>query len=509
MVTTSPVNRRRLLLNVGLGVVVVALGVSGVVALAAPRQSNTSDVPTALVARGALEATVTASGNVESGRTATLQFAATGGGTITSVSVAAGDTVSEGDELVRVDDTAAKQQIASAKASLKAAEAAYETATQGRTSAERASDSAQVASAKQSLTNAEKSLTAARKALDLVTSQQAEIIDGATQAVTSAQDALDESTSLLSQLRKQLAATDPGDTATVASLTASISATEATQASQKSALASAQATLTQATRTRDTAIQQAEQTVVSQTGARDAAKKALTQAQASVKVAQQGPKSGQVDSARAQIDSAEAALAQANQALEDTVLRAPFDGTVSTVSAVVGESTAAALDGLVVLVDPDGLSVSAAIAEADATSVANGQVATVTLPASNLDLTGKVISIDISSTVTNNVVQYLTRVSLDDPPDSVRVGQTASLSIITGSVADALSVPTSAIKTDGATHYVTVVTDGGQHQVEVKTGLVGTTSTEILNGLSEGDRVLLPSGSNSTLAFPTSQETSE
>jgi len=498
-----------LLVNVGLGVVVLALGVGGVVALAAPRQDSTAALPTAVVARGHLDATVTASGNVESGRNASLQFSATGGGTITKVYVAAGATVSEGDELVRVDDTAARQQIASAKASLKAAEAAYETATQGRTSAERASDSAQVAAATQSLANAEKSLSSAHASLKLVTSQQAEIIDGATQGVTDAQDAVSDSNALLSQLRDQLAATDPADTATVASLNASISATETTLAARKSALTSAQAALTQATRTRDTAIQQAEQSVVSQTGARDAAKKALAQAQATVKVAQQGPKSGQVDSAQAQIDSAEAALAQANQALEDTVLRAPFDGTVSTVSAVVGESTAAALDGLVVLVDPDGLSVSAAIAEADATSVRNGQAATVTLPASSLDLTGKVISIDIASTVTNNVVQYLTRISLDNPPESVRVGQTASLSIVTGSVENALSVPTSAIQADGATRYVTVVTDSGQHRANVETGLVGTTGTEILSGLSEGDRVLLPSGSTSSLTFPTAQGTSE
>jgi len=241
---------------------------------------------------------------------------------------------------------------------------------------------------------------------------------------------------------------------------------------------------------------------------RDSAQKALAQAKASVKVAQQGPKTGQVDSAQAQIESAEAALRQAKQALADTILRAPFDGTVSTVSAEVGQLTTAALDGLVVLVDPDGLSVSAAIAEADATSVRNGQAATVTLPASSLDLTGKVISIDIASTVTNNVVQYLTRISLDNPPEAVRVGQTASLSIVTGSVEAALSVPTSAIQTDGATRYVTVVTDSGQHRVDVETGLVGTTGTQILSGLSEGDRVLLPSGSTSTLTFPTSQGTS-
>jgi HlyD family secretion protein len=502
------VNRRRILINTGLGALVLALGIGGVVALAAPRQDSTAALPTALAVRGPLAATVTASGNVESGRTAALQFSGTGGGTITKVYVAAGDRVSEGEALVEVDDTATRQQVASAQASLNAAEAAYETATQERTSAERASDSAQVASAEQTLRNAESSLAAALKALKLVESQQAEIVDDATQTVTEAQQAVTDTSATLTQLRAELAATNPADTSAIADLTARISSTENTLATKKAVLASGQPVLTQARRTRDSAIQQAEQTVTSQTGVRDSAQKALAQAKASVKVAQQGPKTGQVDSAQAQIESAEAALRQAKQALADTILRAPFDGTVSTVSAEVGQLTTAALDGLVVLVDPDGLSVSAAIAEADATSVRNGQAATVTLPASSLDLTGKVISIDIASTVTNNVVQYLTRISLDNPPEAVRVGQTASLSIVTGSVEAALSVPTSAIQTDGATRYVTVVTDSGQHRVDVETGLVGTTGTQILSGLSEGDRVLLPSGSTSTLTFPTSQGTS-
>ena len=188
------------------------------------------------------------------------------------------------------------------------------------------------------------------------------------------------------------------------------------------------------------------------------------------------------------------AVDQAQAALDDTVLRAPFDAVVSTVNAVVGQSSSAPASsvdgssGLVTLVDPDGMRVTASVAEADATSIRIGQSASVTLPASGILMTGEVDSIDVEGTVTNNVVQYVT---LQSPPEEVRVGQTVSISILTGSKEDALFVPTSAIAVDGATSSVTKVADGRLSEVEVTTGLVGTTGTEVVSGLDEGDVILL------------------
>ncbi|HRA76378.1 MAG TPA: hypothetical protein PLE12_09100, partial [Propionicimonas sp.] len=65
-------SRKRVLINAGLGVLVLGLAVAGVIALAAPREDPNARLPTATVQRGALEATVTASGNVGSGATASL-----------------------------------------------------------------------------------------------------------------------------------------------------------------------------------------------------------------------------------------------------------------------------------------------------------------------------------------------------------------------------------------------------------------------------------------------------
>lgn len=496
-------------MNVGLGVVVLGLGAAGLAALASPREDPLANLTTTTVTRGVLEATVTASGNTESGRTASLEIAGTGG-IVEKVYVTTGQRVSRGDELVRIDDKAARQQLDSALVQLRSAKASLTTATQGRTSAERRADSAGVAAARQSLTNAENALASARESLKLVKSQQSELVGAAQDAVDKSASVIQHAEEQIAELKAQIAATDPADVDAIRALQAQIDALKAQIATEEVTLAQAESALAQAKRTRDSVVQQAEQTVTSAKGNRDSAKRSLAQQKATVAVSQQGPKPGTVKSAQAQVDSAQLAVDQARAALDDTVLRAPFDGVISTVNAVAGQSSTApagstsAPSGLVTLVDPDGMGVTASIAEADATSIRIGQPATITLPASGTLMTGEVISIDIESTVTNNVVQYVTAVSVDSPPEEVRAGQTASLSILTGSREDVLIVPTSAIAIDGATRSVTKVADGRLSTVEVTTGLVGATGTEILSGLAEGDVILLSSSSDAstTGVFP-------
>ncbi len=496
-------NRRRVIVNSLLGVTVLGLTVAGGIALATPRTDPNADVPTTKVVRGTLDATVTASGNVQSGITASLQVGGNGG-TVTKVYVKEGRKVSLGDKLVAVDDTAAQQQLESASANLRAAQAGLATATQGRTNAEKRSDAASIASAEQALKNAQKALDAARETYAQNKDQQG-------RAVATAQDKVDSAAQLQAQhqadlttAQQELAATDPADIAAINALNAKIAELQNLLVTDATSLASAKAALLSAEEASDRALLQDRHAVTTQTGARDSAKKALASQKATVGVAQQGAKGGTIASAQAQVDSANVAVDQARTALDDTTLRAPFDGTVSTVSAVVGQSAGASVGatsgtGLVTLVDPTGKNVTASIAEADATAVKVGQPVTISLPASGIEMTGRVISIDPQSTVTNNVVQYQTRVSLESPPAEVRVGQTASISITTGMSEDVLSVPTSAIATDGTRSFVMRVADGTQTKVEVTTGMTGTTGTEITSGVAEGDVVVL---SNSDSAEP-------
>jgi len=127
-----------------------------------------------------------------------------------------------------------------------------------------------------------------------------------------------------------------------------------------------------------------------------------------------------------------------------------------------------------------------------------GQPATVTFSALNTSTPGTVTAMDLASTVTNNVVEYGVTVTLDSPPTGLRLGQTASVSITTGTKASVLYVPSSSITTVGPLKTVTLRKAGKDTPTTVQTGFVGDSGTEITSGLAEGDVVVLSASSGGT-----------
>jgi hypothetical protein len=145
------------------------------------------------------------------------------------------------------------------------------------------------------------------------------------------------------------------------------------------------------------------------------------------------------------------------------------------------------------MADLSQLQVTADVSETDVSSVQAGQSATVTLNASGKSYPAQVEVISPTSTVVSNVVEYAVTLNLTDAvPSSVRPGQSASISIVTGEASDTLYVPNSAITTAGGRSVVTVVgSDGKETITPITTGIVGTTNTQVTSGLTQGENVLL------------------
>jgi multidrug efflux pump subunit AcrA (membrane-fusion protein) len=158
-----------------------------------------------------------------------------------------------------------------------------------------------------------------------------------------------------------------------------------------------------------------------------------------------------------------------------------------------------------VLTDLSALQVTADVAEADAAKVKTGQTASVTFSAADLTTSGTVTAIDVQETVSNNVVQYGVTVTLDEAPSTLRLGQTASVTITTDSKQGVLSVPTNAITTTGDVSTVTVRRDGTDRVTVVQLGIAGDTRTEVVSGVQEGDVLVLPTttgGGSGGFTFP-------
>jgi HlyD family secretion protein len=110
-----------------------------------------------------------------------------------------------------------------------------------------------------------------------------------------------------------------------------------------------------------------------------------------------------------------------------------------------------------------------------------------------LSLPGSVLAVQPVATLIQDVTNYLVTVNLDTVDPRLRAGMTAKASVAVGEARQVLVVPNIAIQRSAGKSYVTVVRrDGTQVRVEITTGLVGDTTTEVASGLNEGDHVLLP-----------------
>ena len=109
-----------------------------------------------------------------------------------------------------------------------------------------------------------------------------------------------------------------------------------------------------------------------------------------------------------------------------------------------------------------------------------------------------------TSTVSSNVVTYSVTIALDSPPSSVRLGMTANVTVITGSKTNVLVVPNSAITTTGNSSTVTVLKNGQQATKSVVVGLVGSSDTEIVSGLSVGEVVVESTSTSASTGSSTS-----
>jgi membrane fusion protein, macrolide-specific efflux system len=212
-------------------------------------------------------------------------------------------------------------------------------------------------------------------------------------------------------------------------------------------------------------------------------------------------------SAQNEVTRAQLAVDEAQAGVDGTVLEAPMAGTVVAVNGTLGSSSqpsaqqgsADEASGFIDLADLGKLQVTAAFAEADATKLKEKQVARITWNAlSGAEATGRVTAIDPSATTSNSVVTYGVTVSVDKIPTGAKVGQTVSVSVTTGSVANAVYVNSAAVTTVGNRHTVTVLNNGVQQVTPVEIGLEGDEATQITSGVEAGQQVVLKTTTTST-----------
>jgi HlyD family secretion protein len=155
-------------------------------------------------------------------------------------------------------------------------------------------------------------------------------------------------------------------------------------------------------------------------------------------------------SAQAGISDARAALSTDQITLSKASIRAPADGVVLTRAVDPGNAVAAALQAVTLFTLAEDLSklrLWVYVDEADVGAVKLGQDATFTVSAYlSRNYPARITRVGFGSTITDNVVTYLTYLDVDNADMSLRPGMTATATITATQRVGVLLVPNTALR---------------------------------------------------------------
>jgi len=195
---------------------------------------------------------------------------------------------------------------------------------------------------------------------------------------------------------------------------------------------------------------------------------------------------------QAKIKQAEASVDLLKNQIEDSVLKSPTNGQITEIKIQEGEIVQSGQ--LVISMIPDNpFQVSVDIYEEDVVKLAIGNVVDINLTAfSNETLKGKVISIDPDQTLKEGVVYYETTIDFENPPEKIKPGMTADLTITTITKENVLVIPNSAIQEVNGQATVQVLNGKNLNNRQIEIGIKGSNNmVEVISGLKEGEEVAI------------------
>ena len=228
----------------------------------------------------------------------------------------------------------------------------------------------------------------------------------------------------------------------------------------------------------------------------DEAGVALTQARAQFEIAskhlaalQAGGKQRQLRSASGELTAAKGKYLGAASQLSYSEIRSPIDGVVTERPLYPGEMAPAGTP-LVTVMDISQVIAKAHIPQAEAALLKAGDAATLEVPGSEAEVSGKVTlvspALDIDSTTVEIWIQA------PNPSRALKPGTTVRLSITAQEEPQAIVVPASAVLTaeEGETSVMVVGPDQRAHQRKVKLGIRNGDLVQIADGVKAGEQVI-------------------
>ena len=493
--------RRRAVIVPAIGVLVIG---GGAVAWA-QSGSGGGGYRTAVVRKGEVQQLLTKTGTVAVVDSAKAHFRASG--TVGSVNVTVGQTVTKGQVLATMDAGSLADVVTKARATLATAKATLETdsASSSSSSSTPTATPSPSASAPTRGGGGGGSLTQAQQAAERALKQATHALTAAT--VACATPVTPTSTPGATLTPSVTATTTPTGTTTPAATAAPrgprtlpvLSCADALQASLKAQQQAgrAQQSLAQALAKASTSSSAA--TAPSSTASSSSPQRSSSGGGGGGGFTSTAAK---ITTDTAAVAAAQVALGEAEKDLAAVSLIAPISGTVAILPWTPGSPTSPTDSA--VLLGTGSVEVTVEVPAASIRTVRVGLPATVRGDGATKPVSGVVTRIGLlptsSTSSTPSTTTYPVVVKVPAGPGLVD-GGAAAVSIAVKSVSDVVTVPNSALHNG----RVTVLLKGKASSVRVTTGVTGALTTEVTKGLNAGQTVVLADLSE---ALPTSSTTS-
>ena len=432
-----------------------------------PSEQQKKQVLTMPVERQTLAIEISANGNVQPERS--INVSPKNSGVLKRLLVKEGDTVKQGQVVAYMDDSNLQGQLTQAKGQLAQAEANLQKLLAG---------------------NRPQDIAQAQAVLEQTEASLQQLVAGnRPQDIAQAQARLQDAQATLNQKEDDLRRNQQLYEAGAISLQ--------TVNQQRSARDSAQAQVRIAQQALD----------LQKAGSRpqeiEQARAKVKQQQQAVELLKAGNRPEDIDVARAQVTSATGTLQNIQAQINDTVLRAPFDGVVTkkfadpgafvtpstSASAVAGASS----NSILTLASTN--QVVANLSENNVAQIRLGQKVTITADAyPGKTFEGKVNQIAAQATVTQNVTSFEVKVALPDAESQklVRSGMNVTAQFQVGELKNAIVVPTVAVvRQQRATGVLVAGPDNQPQFTRIQTGVTVNNKTEVKSGLKGNERVLI------------------
>ena len=408
-------------------------------------------IQTATVRRGNLVVVAGGSGTLVPNAEVDLSFSS--GGRLAEMLVEVGDQVQAGDVLARLEDTDAQSQVTQAEINLRLAELQLSELTG-------TPDAADLAAAQYQLASAQEGLE------DLLNGPSAQELIIAQADLATAEKQLQQAQSAYDKVSWR---------------------PDAGASSQAMDLWSATAAYDKAKANYDMAVADASGEQIA------AAQASVAQAQSNLNSLLDGASAEDLEAAQLSVEQARHNLTSAQIQLEETVLTAPFSGTITAVTASPGEMVGTG--ALVTLADLSQPLVELYLDETDLDLIAVGYEVEVMFDALPDEIfSGQIVRIDPVLVQMEGAPTIQALATLEQGENDslwpLPGGLNASVEVFAGRAENALLVPAEALRELAPGQYaVMVMVDGEPRMRQVEVGLMDYIYAEIISGLEQGDQV--------------------